>query len=231
MILQKKFYERETVIVAKQLLGKTLTRKIRGRKLTGIITETEAYRGKDDTASHAAVKMTPRNKVMFGQVGVSYVYFTYGMYFMLNVVAKSKKQNAGAILIRGMYPQNGIEIMKKNRGVNETQNISNGPGKLTIALGITMKHHNKDLTDNSELSISDGIKPKKSIKNLGSVFLRALKNNGILALTLKITFDHHRLLTSKERIVLKHDSSPIVVKLVLLQSFPHQILLFQLILV
>ena len=80
---------------------------------------------------------------------------------MLNVVAKSKKQNAGAILIRGMYPQNGIEIMKKNRGVNETQNISNGPGKLTIALGITMKHHNKDLTDNSELYISDGIKPKK----------------------------------------------------------------------
>ena len=161
MILQKEFYERETVIVAKQLLGKTLTRKIRGRKLTGIITETEAYRGNDDPASHAAVKMTPRNKVMFGQVGVSYVYFTYGMYFMLNVVAKSKKQNAGAILIRGMYPQNGIEIMKKNRGVNETQNISNGPGKLTIALGITMKHHNKDLTDNSELYISDGIKPKK----------------------------------------------------------------------
>ena len=72
MILQKKFYERETVIVAKQLLGKTLTRKIRGRKLTGIITETEAYRGNDDPASHAAVKMTPRNKVM----SVSYTHLT-----------------------------------------------------------------------------------------------------------------------------------------------------------
>ena len=161
MILDKKFYERETVTVAKELIGKTLTRKFKGKKLSGIITETEAYRGKDDLASHAATKMTDRNKVMFGPVGMSYVYFTYGMYFMLNVVAKSKKQNAGAILIRGMYPQNGIEIMKKNRGVNETQNISNGPGKLTIALGITMKHHNKDLTDNSELYISDGIKPKK----------------------------------------------------------------------
>ena len=100
MILQKKFYERETVIVAKQLLGKKITRKINGVKLTGIITETEAYRGKDDPASHAAVKMTNRNKVMFGQVGMSYVYFTYGMYFMLNVVAKNKKQNAGAVLNR-----------------------------------------------------------------------------------------------------------------------------------
>ncbi len=161
MILQKKFYERDTVIVAKQLLGKTLTKKIRGTELTGIITETEAYRGKDDPASHAAVKKTNRNKVMFGSVGMSYVYFTYGMYFMLNVVAKSKQQNAGAVLIRGIYPQNGIEIMKKNRGVKNMRDISNGPGKLTIAMGIMMKHHNKDLTKKSELFISDGIKPKK----------------------------------------------------------------------
>ncbi|MEC8529513.1 MAG: DNA-3-methyladenine glycosylase, partial [Thermoproteota archaeon] len=104
MILDKKFYERETVTVAKQLIGKTLTRKIRGKKLSGIITETEAYRGKDDLASHASTKMTERNKVMFGPVGISYVYFTYGMYFMLNVVAKSKRQNAGAVLIRGIFP-------------------------------------------------------------------------------------------------------------------------------
>ena len=161
MILQKKFYERETVLVAKQLLGKTLTKKIHGTKLTGIITETEAYRGKDDPASHAAVKKTNRNQVMFGQVGMSYVYFTYGMYFMLNVVAKSKKQNAGAVLIRGIHPQNGIKTMKKNRGVKNMKDISNGPGKLTIAMGITMKQHNKDLTKKSELFISDGIKPKK----------------------------------------------------------------------
>ena len=161
MILQKKFYERETVIVAKRLIGKTLTRKIRGRELSGIITETEAYRGKDDPASHAAVKMTPRNKVMFGKVGMSYVYFTYGMYFMLNVVAKSKKQNAGAVLIRGIYPQNGIKTMMRNRGSKNTENISNGPGKLTIAMGITMKQHNIDLTKKSELYISEGIMPKK----------------------------------------------------------------------
>ena len=80
---------------------------------------------------------------------------------MLNVVAKSKKQNAGAVLIRGIHPQNGIKIMKKNRGVKNMKDISNGPGKLTIAMGITMKQHNKDLTKKSELFISDGIKPKK----------------------------------------------------------------------
>ena len=161
MLLKRKFYERETVVVAKQLLGKTLTHRIGMKELSGIITETEAYRGKDDPASHASKKMTDRNKVMFGPVGMSYVYFTYGMYFMLNVVAKSKKQNAGAVLIRGIHPQNGIKIMKKNRGVKNMKDISNGPGKLTIAMGISMKQHNKDLTKKSELFISDGIKPKK----------------------------------------------------------------------
>ena len=161
MILQRKFFERETVTVAKELLGKRLIRKIHGIKLDGIITETEAYRGKDDPASHAAIKMTDRNKVMFGQVGMSYVYFTYGMYFMLNVVAKSKKQNAGAVLIRGIYPQNGMKNMMKNRGMKNIYSISNGPGKLTIAMGITMKQHNQDLTKKSELYISNGIRPQK----------------------------------------------------------------------
>jgi len=163
MILKKLFYERETVTVAKELIGKTLVRKINGIELSGIITETEAYRGKDDPASHAAVKMTNRNKVMFGPVGISYVYFTYGMYFMLNVVAKSKKQNAGAVLIRGIYPQNGIKMMIKNRKIKNINKISDGPGKLTIAMKITMKEHNKNLMKKSSIYITDGIKPKKII--------------------------------------------------------------------
>ena len=114
MILDRKFYERETVTVAKQLIGKRLIRKIQNTRLTGIITETEAYRGGDDLASHAATKVTNRNRVMFGPVGMSYVYFTYGMYFMFNVVAKNKNQSAGAVLIRGIYPKDGIKIMIKN---------------------------------------------------------------------------------------------------------------------
>ncbi|MDA0755868.1 MAG: DNA-3-methyladenine glycosylase [Crenarchaeota archaeon] len=165
MILKKKFYERETVTVAKQLIGKTLTRKIKNIKLTGIITETEAYRGKEDPASHAAANFTNRNSVMFGPVGMSYVYFTYGMYFMLNVVAKSKKQNAGAVLIRGIYPQDGIRIMMKNRGMKDISKITNGPGKITMAMNISMKDNNQDLTKKSSIYISEGIIPKK-IKKL-----------------------------------------------------------------
>ena len=164
MILTRKFYERETVTVAKQLLGKKLTRKIGKDKLTGIIIETEAYRGKDDPASHAAVSMTKRNKLMFGQVGISYIYFTYGMYFMFNVVAKSKKQNAGAILIRGIYPEKNISIMKKNRKTNDERNIANGPGKLTQAMKITKKQYGVDLTKKAELYISEGMKVKNILQ-------------------------------------------------------------------
>jgi len=77
-ILPRKFYQRDTVKVAKELLGKTLVRKIGDKKLSGIIIETEAYRGKNDPASHASHKKTERNKAMFDQVGISYVYFKYG---------------------------------------------------------------------------------------------------------------------------------------------------------
>ena len=174
MILDKKFYERETVTVAKQLIGKTLTRKIRGKKLSGIITETEAYRGKDDLASHASTKMTERNKVMFGPVGMSYVYFTYGMYFMLNVVAKSKRQNAGAVLIRGIFPQEGIKTMVKNRGINDLNKITNGPAKITMAMDISMKENNIDMTKNSSIYISEGISIRK-IKKLPRVGISKAK--------------------------------------------------------
>ena len=165
MILKKEFYERETITVAKQLIGKKLTRKIKNLKLTGIITETEAYRGRDDPASHAAINLTDRNQIMFGPVGMSYVYFTYGMYFMLNVVAKSKKQNAGAVLIRGIYPQDGIKIMIKNRGMKDINKITNGPGKLTMAMNISMKENNLNLTKKSSIYISEGIIPKKIKKS------------------------------------------------------------------
>ena len=163
-MLKRKFYERETVTVAKQLLGKQLTKKNGRVELSGIITETEAYRGNDDPASHAAVKITNRNKLMFGQVGISYVYFTYGIYFMFNVVAKSRKQNAGAVLIRGIYPQKGISIMEKNRRVDDIKKLADGPGKLTQAMGITMKQYGEDLTKKTGLYISDGMKISKTIQ-------------------------------------------------------------------
>ena len=117
--------------------------------------------GKNDPASHAARKKTERNKVMFGQVGYSYVYFTYGMHYCFNVVAKKEEDKSGAILIRAIQPQEGIKIMVKNRKTDIVSNLTNGPGKLTQAMKITTKQYNVDLTKNSTLFISDGIKPTK----------------------------------------------------------------------
>ena len=159
--LPRKFYMRNTIQVAKDLLGKTLVRRIGKQTLAGIIIETEAYMGKNDPASHAARKKTERNKVMFGQVGYSYVYFTYGMHYCFNVVAKNDEDESGAVLIRAIQPQQGIKIMIKNRKTNVGSNLSNGPGKLTHAMKITTKQYNVDLTRNSTLFISDGIKPTK----------------------------------------------------------------------
>jgi len=163
-ILPREFYQRDTVKVAKELLGKTLVRKIDNKKLSGIIIETEAYRGKNDPASHASHKKTERNKAMFNQVGISYVYFTYGMHFMFNVVARNKKQNAGAVLIRGIQPQDGINIMKKNRNSKDELNITNGPGKLTQAMEITIKQYGVDLTKKADLYIGEGIEVKNILQ-------------------------------------------------------------------
>ena len=160
-ILPRKFYNRDTIKVSKDLLGKTLVRKIGKRKLTGIIIETEAYKGKNDPASHASKKKTERNKVMFGQVGWSYVYFTYGMHYCFNVVAKNDEELSGAVLIRSIQPILGIETMVKNRKIDLVTNLANGPAKLTQALRITNKHYHVDLTKNSDLFIMDGINPTK----------------------------------------------------------------------
>jgi len=163
-VLAREFYNRDTVCVARELLGKTLVRKIGRQKLSGIITETEAYKGKNDPASHASRKMTERNKVMFGQIGKTYVYFTYGNHFMLNAVAKNEKNNAGAVLIRSIKPQEGIKLMIKNRKTSIISNLTNGPGKLTQAMNITKKQNNIDLIKNSTVFITDGISPKKILK-------------------------------------------------------------------
>tara|TARA_B100001765_G_C19394089_1_gene289211 strand:- start:96 stop:653 length:558 start_codon:yes stop_codon:yes gene_type:complete len=163
-ILPKKFYRRDTVQVAKDLLGKILVRKIGKQKLTGIITETEAYKGENDPASHASKKMTERNKVMFGQVGRSYVYFTYGMHYCFNIVAKRDQEQSGAVLIRSIQPQLGITKMIKNRKMNVISNLADGPGKLTQAMQITTKQYNVDLTKNSDLFIIDGNRPTKIIE-------------------------------------------------------------------
>ena len=164
-ILPKEFYQRDTVIVAKDLLGKKLVRKIGNYEMSGIIIETEAYRHKDDPASHAFRKITDRNRAMFGEVGIAYVYFTYGMHYCFNVVAKKSKVPAGAVLIRGINPEKGIEKMEKNRNVKNLENLTNGPAKLTQALEITKQQYGVDLTKKSKIYIEDGLHIEKIKKS------------------------------------------------------------------
>ncbi len=163
IILPRSFYSQDTVTVAKSLLGKRIVRKIDKQEISGIISETEAYGYKDDPASHAFRKITERNKAMFGEVGKAYVYFTYGMHYCFNVVAKNSKFDAGAVLIRAIVPEKGIEIMQKNREIDNIKNLVNGPAKLTQALSIDKEHYGVDLTNDSELFITEGIKMQEKI--------------------------------------------------------------------
>ncbi|MEX0764207.1 MAG: DNA-3-methyladenine glycosylase [Nitrosopumilaceae archaeon] len=160
--LPRSFYARDTVDVARDLLGKQLVRRIDQKTISGIIIETEAYRYKDDQASHSFVGLTPRNKAMFGQVGMAYVYFTYGMHHCVNVVAKNDKYQAGAVLLRALIPKEGINFMIKQRKTDVISNLTNGPAKLTLALQITKKQYGEDLTKQSTLFITEGVKIKKS---------------------------------------------------------------------
>ncbi|HEV3432784.1 MAG TPA: DNA-3-methyladenine glycosylase [Nitrososphaera sp.] len=163
------FYERPTEVVAKDLLGKKLVRALTNNKkqkfrLAGIIVETEAYGYSDDLASHAHSGPTGRNKVMFGNVGRAYVYFTYGNHFCLNVAARRSSIEAGAVLIRGIEPVEGVELMRQFRPVENILSLTSGPGKLTQALNITSALNGMDMTDSgSEIYIEEGKRPKHII--------------------------------------------------------------------
>lgn len=154
--LPRSFFNRPTLHVARELLGKIL---VIG-KTSGRINEVEAYIGQDDPACHACRGKTERNKIMFGSPGHLYVYFTYGMYHCANIVTE-KKGFPAAVLIRGIEPIEGIEIMRKRRGRND--HVADGPGKLCIALGLTKNIHNgTDLCRNEGCFVcDDGFTPKK----------------------------------------------------------------------
>ena len=157
--LKREFYSRDTVTVAQELLGTILVRKINNHKIiTGIISETEAYGHTNDPASHAYKNKTQRNHIMFEKVGMSYVYFTYGMHYCFNVTARDPSvMGAGAVLIRGIIPQKGIPTIMKNRGTVNTKILTNGPAKLTQALGISSKQYGVDLTLKGNLYITNNV--------------------------------------------------------------------------
>lgn len=159
--LPRSFYARNTVQVAKDLLGKTLIRILPNRTvLKGMIVETEAYQS-DDAASHAFRGITPRTQPLFGPVGHAYIYFIYGNYFCLNIVAKDSSIRAGGVLIRALEPIEGMKAMLTFRHVQTIENITNGPGKLTQAFSITKKEQGVDITQQGSLFVTQGIALKE----------------------------------------------------------------------
>lgn len=148
--LPREFYTRPNVLtVARELLGKLLVVPTRdGKRVSGIIVETEAYRGPQDRASHAyGGRRTKRTETMYGIGGTVYVYFVYGMYNQFNVVT-NVRDIPHAVLIRALEPVEGIEIMRQRRQIHSDHQLTNGPGKLCIALGIDRSLDRADLTGN-----------------------------------------------------------------------------------
>ena len=144
--MPRRFYARPAIEVARGLLGKILSHG----DVSARIVETEAYLsvnelGLTDEAAHSWRGRTPRTEVIFGPPGHAYVYLIYGIYDCLNVVAEPEG-SPGCVLIRAAEPVEGIEAMRQRRGVDRIEDLANGPGKLTRALGITLRHNGADLT-------------------------------------------------------------------------------------
>lgn len=161
-ILQRQFYERDTTTVAQDMLGKMLIHETTGGVLSGLIVETEAYFGGDDPASHAARGKTKRSSIMFGEPGIAYVYLNYGIHDLLNVVTETEGI-PGAVLIRALQPLQGKDIMFKNRSVKHELELTNGPGKLTKAMGIDRSFNGQRITGGC-LYIVNGRRKNVSIK-------------------------------------------------------------------
>lgn len=155
LTLKQEFFKRESISVAKDLLGKYLVREIDGVNIIGKIVETECYLPFIDPAAHSFIRKTPRTAVLFGEAGYSYVYSIH-KYFCLNVVCEAINI-PGSVLIRSLEPIQGIDFMISNRLKGNKRNLTNGPGKLCQALQINKKLNSTNLvSDLSELKITEG---------------------------------------------------------------------------
>lgn len=169
--LPRAFYDRDTLEVARDLLGKHLVRRVDGAELVVRITETEAYIGAVDKACHAyGDRRTARTETLYAQPGTAYVYLIYGMYHCLNFVTEPEGI-AAAVLLRGVEAVAGMDHMARNRFGREfdqltayqRKNFLNGPGKVCKALAITRAHNGLDLTGGGELFLCDGEAPEGEI--------------------------------------------------------------------
>jgi DNA-3-methyladenine glycosylase len=142
--IERSFYNRPALQVARDLLGTRLVRLDQGRRIAGIILETEAYRGEQDLGCHCRAGRTPRTQVMYGPPGHAYVYFTYGMHWMLNFVVEEEGFPA-AILIRAIQPVEGENLIAKRRSGQPRARWTDGPAKLCQALDIDKRFNGTDL--------------------------------------------------------------------------------------
>src|SRR6187397_2767169 len=152
MKLPRSFYERPTLTVAEDLIGKVLVHEVRGRRTAGVIVEAEAYIGEDDPACHAAPGPTRRNAPLYGPPGRAYVYLNYGIHYLVNAVTEAEGFPA-AVLIRALATIDGVELMCRRRGLPASSagdarraRICRGPGNLSVALAITLSRNRADLT-------------------------------------------------------------------------------------
>ena len=168
MILPRRFYNRPTLDVARDLIGKVLVHDTRGGTASGVIVEVEAYIGESDPACHAAPGPTRRNAPLYGPPGMAYVYLNYGIHYLVNAVTEAEGWPA-AVLIRALEPKEGIALMRRRRRRGTVASapialtdLCRGPGNLTRALGIDLKHNLLDLTS-SALRIEDQKDPRRPI--------------------------------------------------------------------
>src|SRR5688572_29368238 len=156
-VLDRDFYDRPTLTVAKELLGKVLVHRTPGGVAAGMIVETEAYIGEGDPACHAAPGPTPRNAPLYGPPGLAYVYLNYGIHYLVNAVTEAEGHPA-AVLIRALAPIDGLALMRRRRAPDgrhiDDHDLCRGPGNLTRALGITLAENQLDLSA-SRLYVED----------------------------------------------------------------------------
>jgi DNA-3-methyladenine glycosylase len=143
--LSRRFFARDPVVLARDLLGRILFYQTDAGLLAGRIVETEAYTGTADPASHAFRGPTARNSVMFGPPGFAYVYFTYGMHHCLNVTA-DRPGAAGAVLLRALEPLAGQDLMHSRGDTGPDPRLLSGPGKIGRAFGLSLADNGRDLT-------------------------------------------------------------------------------------
>jgi DNA-3-methyladenine glycosylase len=144
--LPREFFAQPTLLVARSLLGTRLVRQENGKRIAGLIVETEAYRGEQDLGCHARAGLTPRTRVMYGEPGHAYVYFTYGQHWMLNFVTEAQGFPA-AVLVRALLPQEGLDRIASRRDGQPSERWTDGPAKLCQALAIDGRLNGLDLCD------------------------------------------------------------------------------------